>query len=95
VGVNSHVERETEIDGVFRVDPEIEKRQLESLKTRKRNRDASEVNSALGRLEKAASGNDNLFPFILDAVKCEATIGEICTTLAKQFGRYREQSGTR
>ena len=56
--------------------------------------DASAVSSTLTALENAADDTENLFPFILEAVKAEATVGEICGTLARHFGRYREQSRT-
>jgi len=94
VGVNAHIEQQEGVDDVFRVNPQIEQRQLESLTERRGKRDSAAIKSALQRLEKAATGNDNLFPLVLDAVKSEATIGEICTALATQFGRYREQSRT-
>jgi methylmalonyl-CoA mutase N-terminal domain/subunit len=94
VGVNSHMEDPETIEDVFRVDPALEKRQVESLQRRREKRDAAAVSSALTALEKAATGTDNLFPFILDAVKTGATVGEICKALARHFGRYREQSRT-
>jgi methylmalonyl-CoA mutase N-terminal domain/subunit len=91
VGVNSHVEDRGTIESVFRVDPQLEKRQVASLEKRRENRDAAKLSSALDALGNAATGKENLFPYILEAVKSEATIGEICATLAKHFGRYREQ----
>jgi methylmalonyl-CoA mutase N-terminal domain/subunit len=94
VGVNSNVEDPETIDDVFRVDPELEKRQVESLQRRREKRDTAAVSSALTALDKAATGPENLFPLILDAVKAEATVGEICETLARHFGRYREPSRT-
>ncbi|MDH3215099.1 MAG: methylmalonyl-CoA mutase family protein [Candidatus Krumholzibacteria bacterium] len=91
VGVNSHVEETETIKDVFRVDPELEMGQIESLRGRRQARKVTAVKSALDALDNAAAGKDNLFPLILDAVKNDATLGEICTTLTKHFGRYREQ----
>jgi methylmalonyl-CoA mutase N-terminal domain/subunit len=73
------------------VDHEVEKRQVESLAARRKKRNAAVVASSLDRLGNAAAGEANLFPFILETVNAEATVGEICATLAKHFGRYREQ----
>jgi methylmalonyl-CoA mutase N-terminal domain/subunit len=91
VGVNAHVEEQKTIESVFRVDPELEKQQVASLQKRREKRDTGAVSSALAVLENAAAGTENLFPFILDAVKAEATVGEICGALARHFGRYRER----
>jgi methylmalonyl-CoA mutase N-terminal domain/subunit len=41
-------------------------------------------------LKNAAEGNDNLIPFIIEAVKTYASIGEICNTLRSVFGEYKE-----
>lgn len=91
VGVNVHVEKPQTVEGVFRVDPQLEKWQVASLKKRRKDRDGAAVTSALNALDNAAAGSSNLFPFILAAAKNSATIGEICATLAKRFGRYQER----
>ena len=48
------------------------------------------VDRALDQLKQAASGRENLMPFILDAVESRATIGEISDALRTVFGEYRE-----
>jgi methylmalonyl-CoA mutase N-terminal domain/subunit len=40
------------------------------------------------KLKKCAQGNENLMPPIMEAVKCYATLGEICDTLREVFGEY-------
>jgi methylmalonyl-CoA mutase N-terminal domain/subunit len=90
VGVNAHTEAGEKVESVFRIDPALEANQIASLRKRRAARDESSAQSALQRLDNATKGKSNLFPFILDAVKKEATIGEICKTLAEHFGRYRE-----
>jgi methylmalonyl-CoA mutase N-terminal domain/subunit len=52
-------------------------------------RDASEVDAALGAVRRTARGRDNLLYPILAAVEAYATVGEICAALEAEFGRYR------
>jgi methylmalonyl-CoA mutase N-terminal domain/subunit len=90
VGVNSHVEDGGATPPPFRLDPELERNQVAALSARRAERDAAAATSAINALDNAAAGDDNLFPLILDAVKADVTIGEICSTLARHFGRYRD-----
>ncbi|RLI10271.1 methylmalonyl-CoA mutase, partial [Candidatus Bathyarchaeota archaeon] len=48
-----------------------------------------EVEDALDRLRRAAEGEENLMPYMLEAVKARATIGEIFGVLREIFGEYR------
>jgi methylmalonyl-CoA mutase N-terminal domain/subunit len=92
IGVNACVEGgEGDIEP-FAVDPEIERSQVEDLRKRKAARDGRAVEKSLAGLDAAADEDANLFPFILEAVKASATVGEICATLARHFGRYRERT---
>jgi methylmalonyl-CoA mutase N-terminal domain/subunit len=91
VGVNKYAEGDSVEPAVFRVDPELERRQVESLAAHKRARDQAAADRSLEAIGKAARGSDNVFPFILDAVKADVSIGEICATLARVFGRYNDQ----
>jgi len=95
VGVNAYTDDGGTTVDVFHVDPEIENSQIADLKRRKTSRDSAAVEKALAALDRAAAGNANLFPVILDAVKTSVTVGEICTALAKHFGRYRERTTVR
>ena len=56
----------------------------------KSERTQAAVNRALEKLQRAAGGSENTFPCILEAVKAYATVGEICRTLKKEFGAYKE-----
>ncbi len=49
------------------------------------------VDKALSDLKKAASTDENLIPYIVEAVKAYASVGEICNTLREVFGEYKEQ----
>jgi methylmalonyl-CoA mutase N-terminal domain/subunit len=91
VGVNEYIDPEEKWEvPKFRIDPEIERSQIEFLHRVKRERDNMAVQNALERLRKAAQGSDNLMPYIIDAVKVYATEGEIIGALKKVFGEYRE-----
>ena len=90
VGVNDYIEEDDTGSAVFRVDPALEEAQVASLGKWRKDRDAASVTSVLERLEAASKTGDNLFPIVLDAVKAGASVGEICTTLAATFGRYRQ-----
>jgi len=89
VGVNKFQEKAKPIE-VFRVDPETELRQKERLARVKRERDAATASRALAALADAARGTANLMPFILAAVRAEASVGEISDALRGVFGTYRE-----
>jgi methylmalonyl-CoA mutase N-terminal domain/subunit len=90
VGVNEfRIEEEREIP-IHAFDPVLEAAQIESLSRARAQRDARAVQNALDRLEDAARGTDNLMPYILDAVECYATVGEISDALRRVHGEYRE-----
>jgi len=69
---------------------EIEKKQIHKLREVKKHRDPSLTKKSLQALNKAISDNKNLMPFIIDAVKCMATLGEISDILKDNFGTYKE-----
>ncbi|NPV11213.1 MAG: methylmalonyl-CoA mutase family protein [Ignavibacteria bacterium] len=92
VGVNKFVVEENETHEILRINPEIEKNQIEFLKKIKAERDNSLVNEKLKLLKEAAQGDSNLMPFIIDAVRVYASIGEICNTLREVFGEYMESN---
>jgi len=89
VGVNKfRLENEVQPQ-LMRVDPELAKRQTQRLRELRQKRVNAAVQDALKRLRQAAEGPDNLMPFILDAVRVYATIGEICNVLREVFGEYQ------
>jgi methylmalonyl-CoA mutase N-terminal domain/subunit len=56
----------------------------------RKNRNNTKVERNLEALRKAAQGDDNLMPFILDCVHSYATLGETCQVLRDVFGEYVE-----
>ena len=92
VGVNEfEVDEETEMD-IEEVEPEQERTQVQSLEALKADRDDEAVDAALAALEDAAAGEENVMPYIVDAVKAYATVGEICDVMRDVFGEYQPGS---
>ncbi|WP_372788045.1 methylmalonyl-CoA mutase [Paraconexibacter sp.] len=89
VGVNKFVEEELEVPDLLRVDPESEREQVERLKAFKENRDKDLVEKRLEELREAARGTDNLVPFIREALRDRASMGEVCGAMQDVFGKYQ------
>ena len=90
VGVNRFRADEEEGVPVMRIDPAVERSQVERLRALRARRDGEAARATLTRLESAASGTENLLPHILSAVEAFATVGEISHTLRRVWGEYRE-----
>ncbi|MDX2179926.1 MAG: methylmalonyl-CoA mutase family protein [Bryobacteraceae bacterium] len=90
VGVNRFRQEEAAPIPTFRVDPELERRQVQRLRDVRASRDAVECERQLNALEHAARGSDNLIPKIVECVAAMATVGEISDRLRSVFGEYRE-----
>ena len=92
VGVNVYRAEKAEGVPVFQIDPAIEREQVARVQAWRARRDAQHAAEALGALERAAVGSDNLMPLILSAVEASATVGEISGVLRKVFGEYKESA---
>jgi len=90
VGVNKYVMQEEIPIPLLKIDDEVEKKQIARTKEVRNTRDKKAWEHSLRELKKAAAGKDNLIPFIYQAVKAYATIGEIVDTLKEVFGEYKE-----
>ena len=90
VGVNKFVSPYPKIVGLLRVKSEVERRQKERTLQVRKNRDNSNVNQSLKRLEDAARSTDNTMPAFLECVEAYATVGEICYVLRKVFSTQKE-----
>ena len=75
---------------IQRIDPEGARRQVERVRRVRAERDHSRWAETLARLQTAAQGDDNLMPPIIDAVRADATVGEISDALRTAFGVHRE-----
>ncbi|HLV58224.1 MAG TPA: methylmalonyl-CoA mutase family protein [Natronosporangium sp.] len=90
VGVNCHTETITRPLEILRISHEVEVEQKRLLAERRARRDQAAVDAALARMVEAARGDENMIPAMLDAARAEATLGEICGALRKEWGEYRE-----
>ncbi|MGL5513592.1 MAG: methylmalonyl-CoA mutase family protein, partial [Sporomusa sp.] len=90
VGVNKFVnENEVQSGDYLTVDPIAGEKQCQRLAELKAKRDVNQVQAALAALRQAATGSENLMPYLIDAVKTYATLGEICGVLREEFGEYK------
>jgi methylmalonyl-CoA mutase N-terminal domain/subunit len=77
----------------MKTDATLGERQTERLNDLKKVRDASLVTRTLSEIEVAAKEGANLFPFVIEAVRARATLGEIMGVLKNEFGTYTAPSG--
>ncbi|MFY4813364.1 acyl-CoA mutase large subunit family protein [Haloarcula sp. AONF1] len=92
VGVNEYqVEEEGEQD-IEEVDEAVEQAQQDNVATVREERDEEAVEAKLDALRQAAEGDENVMPYIIDAVKVYATTGEVCDVLRDVFGEYQPGS---
>lgn len=90
VGVNKFQIKEEAPKGLLRVDPAVGERQKEKIQQLKAERNQQLVEEKLSALKEAAKGDENLMPYILEAVKAYGTLGEICGVLREVFGEYQQ-----
>jgi methylmalonyl-CoA mutase, N-terminal domain len=90
VGVNRFRDEQVAAPPIQRIDPEAERRQVAGVRRVRAERDPAAWQAAVGRLEDAARGSDNLLPPMIEAVKAYATVGEIADRLRAAWGVHRE-----
>ncbi|GAB95684.1 isobutyryl-CoA mutase large subunit [Kineosphaera limosa NBRC 100340] len=90
VGVNTLTESVASELDILRVSHEVEREQVRELDDRKAGRDEAAVQAALTHMVEVSRTSDNMIPAMLDAVRAEATLGEICNVLRDEWGVYRE-----
>jgi methylmalonyl-CoA mutase N-terminal domain/subunit len=88
--VNVHTDSLTHELEILRVSHEVEREQVRVLGERKAGRDEALVQQRLAAMVDVARTSANMLPAMLDAVRAEATMGEICETLKELWGDYRE-----
>jgi methylmalonyl-CoA mutase N-terminal domain/subunit len=89
VGANRFQSDDQPIE-LLQIDQTAQSRQEEKLQALRRRRNNAAVERALDELSRAAEGTENTMPYIVDAVRCYATVGEICNSLRRVFGSYAE-----
>jgi methylmalonyl-CoA mutase N-terminal domain/subunit len=93
VGVNDYVAEEQPLE-ILQIDETVARRQAERLRKLRAERSNDEVKRRLGALRKSAAGSENLMPYLYDAVKAYATLGETCDAMRDVFGTYEEVAVT-
>jgi methylmalonyl-CoA mutase N-terminal domain/subunit len=92
VGVNAFTEGDEAETPILRIDPSLERKQIERVRSARVNRDSASVEGILASLRSAAAGKrNNLMPLLVDAARSQATEGEIVQALQIVWGDYREQ----
>ena len=93
IGVNhAKMKEEPDVEGQI-IDPTIAEKQIQKLSILRQNRDGAKSQAALSALTVAAATDENLFPFILTAVKAKCSVGEIMNAMKVEFGTWMAPSG--
>jgi len=98
VGVNAYTQTEDSplgagSEAILKIDPMVEREQVEALKAWRRKRDQGAVEAALARLRTAAEGHENIMEPSIEAAKAGVTTGEWGSALREVFGEYRGPTG--
>ena len=89
VGVNAYAEDETPMGSLMRVNPIVGEQQRARLEELRSKRNEQAARDTLEMLGEAASGTDNLVPYMIDCVEHDVTLGEICHLLRGLWGEYQ------
>ena len=91
VGVNEFSKNNEEIEiPILEIRKEVEREQIEGLKSLRDNRDDQIVDEKLKAITDASRTKDNLMPLIIDAAQSHATLGELVTSMKVVFGEWQE-----
>jgi methylmalonyl-CoA mutase, N-terminal domain len=90
VGVNDFVQEDEAETPILRIDPSLEKKQVDRLQATRARRDGGAVETALSELKRAAATEENLMPAIIEAARTRATEGEMIAAMQEVFGTYTE-----
>ncbi len=90
VGVNKYTSADPVRIPILQMDPQGYERQITRLNQLRQNRDSGQMHSALDALRHACQNNENVMPYLIDAAKAYATLGEITDVMREEFGIYQE-----
>ena len=88
VGVNKFQSADGVPTPIQKIDPEVDSRRTAQLRAYREARDQPVTNAALEAVRTAAQGTDNLMPYVMNAFRARATLGEICGVLRTEWGEY-------
>ena len=91
VGVNKFSKNNEEIEiPILEIRKEVEREQIEGLKSLREKRNEETVDAKLKSITDACRTKDNLIPLIIDAAQSHATLGELVTSMKVVFGEWQE-----
>ena len=91
VGVNRYTEGDEQATELHRIDPALERQQIDRVQAVRADRDSAAVERCLTAIIQAAATNTNLMPLLVDAARTHVSEGEIVHALQGVWGDYREQ----
>jgi methylmalonyl-CoA mutase N-terminal domain/subunit len=92
VGVNQFIAPHASKVEILKISDDYQQKQIQKLEDLKQTRDNNAVELCLQKIEEVAQTSENLIPYIFEAVKAYASVGEIIASLTKIFGEYKEDS---
>ena len=90
VGINEFAGPDVQPIQILRIDPQVERRQIERLQHVRKERDSRQARRALDALQRAGERGENTMDRVVDCVRAAATVGEICDVFRTVYGEYRE-----
>jgi methylmalonyl-CoA mutase N-terminal domain/subunit len=91
VGVNRYTEGDEAATDLLRIDPALERKQIDRVRAIRADRDTTTVERVLGEIKQAGAGERNLMPLLIEAARAHVSEGEIVEALQEVWGDYREQ----
>jgi methylmalonyl-CoA mutase, N-terminal domain len=90
IGVNDFTQEDEAETPILRIDPALERKQVDRLQSTRARRDGAAVEKSLAELKRAAATEENLMPAIVEAARARATEGEMVSAMQEVFGTYTE-----
>lgn len=91
VGVNQYVQENEQISiPILEIPKDVESKQKKRIAEIREQRSGATVERSLSELKNASVSGANLMPFLIQASRSYATLGEMCSTLMEVFGVYEE-----
>ncbi|MCE5333386.1 MAG: methylmalonyl-CoA mutase family protein [Desulfobacteraceae bacterium] len=89
VGINKYTMEEPPPTGLLKIDMSVGEQKTAELKEFRAKRDQAKWKAALDKLAQVSQTNENVIPYVIEAVKAKATVGEVCDVWRKVYGEYR------
>jgi methylmalonyl-CoA mutase, N-terminal domain len=89
VGINRYTMEEPPPTGLLKVDMSVGEKKAAELKSYRAKRDQAKWKAALDKLREVSATDENVMPYVVEAVAAKATVGEICDVWRDAYGEYR------